>query len=90
MIVFFKGVWYVLDFVCDLGYDVVGMDWLQDFVEVVKIRGDCKIVFQGNVDLGILYGSKEGIIEVVEEQVKGFWVGNKGWIVNLGYGKCCI
>jgi uroporphyrinogen decarboxylase len=90
MIVFPKGAWYALDSACDLGYDVVGMDWLQDPAEAVKIRGDRKIVFQGNADPGILYGSKEGITEAVEEQVKGFWVGNKGWIANLGHGKCCI
>lgn len=90
MIVFPKGAWYALDSACDLGYDVVGMDWLQDPADAVKIRGDRKIVLQGNADPGILYGSKEGITEAVEEQVKGFWVGNKGWIANLGHGMCII
>lgn len=40
MVVFFKGVWYVFDVCVDMGYQVIGMDWFYDFVEVVKIIGD--------------------------------------------------
>lgn len=87
MTVFPKGAWHALDSACNLGYDVVGMDWLQDPVEAVKIRGDRKITFQGNADPGILYGTKEVITKTVEQMVKGFWVGDKGWIANLGHGK---
>lgn len=86
MTVFPKGAWYALDHACNLGYNVVGMDWLQDPADAVRIRGDREIVFQGNADPGILYGSKEGITEAVEHMVKGFWVGKKGWIANLGHG----
>ncbi|PHH73395.1 hypothetical protein CDD82_5493 [Ophiocordyceps australis] len=86
MTVFPKGAWYALDSACDLGYDVVGMDWLQDPAAAVKIRGSRNVVFQGNADPGILYGSKAAITEAVEHMVKGFWVGNKGWIANLGHG----
>ncbi|KZZ94853.1 Uroporphyrinogen decarboxylase HemE [Moelleriella libera RCEF 2490] len=86
MVVFPKGAWYALDSLCDLGYDVVGMDWLQDADAAVKIRGPRNIVFQGNADPGILYGTKEAITEAVERMVQGFWVGNKGWIANLGHG----
>jgi uroporphyrinogen decarboxylase len=87
MVVFAKGAWYALDSLCDLGYQVVGLDWLQDPEEAVKIRGDRKVVFQGNADPGILYGTREGITTTVEQMVKGFGGGKQGWIANLGHGK---
>jgi uroporphyrinogen decarboxylase len=87
MTVFPKGAWHALDAACNLGYDVVGMDWLQDAAEAVRIRGDRKVVFQGNADPGVLYGTKEAITQAVEEMVRGFWVEKKGWIANLGHGR---
>lgn len=86
MIVFPKGANYALDSVCNLGYDVVGLDWQIEAAEAVKIRGDRKIVFQGNADPGVLYGTKEAISETVKEMVHGFGGGKKGWIANLGHG----
>jgi uroporphyrinogen decarboxylase len=88
MIVFAKGAWYALDALCDLGYNVVGLDWLQDPEEAVRIRGNRPVVFQGNADPGILYGTKEAITAEVEQMVKGFGGGQKGWIANLGHGGC--
>jgi len=85
-IVFAKGAWYALDALCDLGYNVVGLDWLQDPREAVKIRGSRPVVFQGNADPGVLYGTREAITEVIEGMVKGFGGGKKGWIANLGHG----
>lgn len=88
MTVFPKGAWHALDAACNLGYNVVGMDWLQDPADAVKIRGSRDIVFQGNADPGVLYGTKENITKAVEQMVKGFWSGEKkGWIANLGHGK---
>ncbi|KAK5663288.1 hypothetical protein OQA88_3715 [Cercophora sp. LCS_1] len=88
MIVFPKGAWYALDACCDMGYNVVGLDWLHDPAEAVKIVGDRPIVLQGNADPGILYGSHESITQVVKDMVGGFcWASRKkGWIVNLGHG----
>jgi len=86
MVVFAKGAWYALDSLCDLGYQVVGLDWLQDPAEAVKIRGNRPIVFQGNADPGVLYGSREAITVVVEDMVQGFGGGKQGWIANLGHG----
>lgn len=86
MIVFPKGADYALDSVCNLGYDVVGLDWQIDPAEAVKIRGDRRIVLQGNADPGVLYGTHESITETVKEMVKGFGGGKKGWIANLGHG----
>ncbi|KAM3066024.1 Uroporphyrinogen decarboxylase in heme biosynthesis [Clarireedia jacksonii] len=86
MVVFAKGAWYALDSLCDLGYQVVGLDWLQDPAEAVRIRGNRSIVFQGNADPGVLYGTRDAITRVVEEMVKGFGGGKQGWIANLGHG----
>ena len=87
MVVFPKGANQSLDRVCDLDYDVVGLDWLVDPADAVKIRGNRKIVFQGNADPGILYGSKESLTATVEHMVKGFGGGKGQWICNLGHGK---
>ena len=87
MVVFAKGAWYALDALCDLGYQVVGLDWLQDPAEAVKIRGDRPVVFQGNADPGVLYGTREAITGVVTDVVNGFGGGKQGWIANLGHGK---
>lgn len=88
MILFPKGAWHALDSVIDIGYNVVGLDWLHDSSEAVKIRGSRNVAFQGNADPGVLYGSKEAITEAVQNMVDGFWTGSggKGWIANLGHG----
>ncbi|KAH6650710.1 Uroporphyrinogen decarboxylase [Chaetomium tenue] len=88
MVVFPKGAWYALDAACNMGYNIVGLDWLHDPAEAVKTVGDRPVVLQGNADPGVLYGSHAGITEVVEEMVKGYdWANRrKGWIVNLGHG----
>lgn len=90
MIVFPKGANQSLDRVCDLGYNVVGLDWLVDPADAVKIRGDRKIVFQGNADPGILYGSKESMTATVEHMAKGFGGGKGQWIANLGHGRTTL
>lgn len=85
MVVFAKGAWYALDELCDSGYQVVGLDWLQDPGEAAKIaRG--RVVLQGNADPGVLYGDKEAISTCVAAMVHGFWGERKRWIANLGHG----
>ncbi|KAI9680149.1 MAG: Uroporphyrinogen decarboxylase in heme biosynthesis [Trizodia sp. TS-e1964] len=84
MTVFAKGAWYALDELCDSGYDVVGLDWLQDPAAAVHIaRG--RVVLQGNADPGVLYGTKGEITRVVEDMAQGFGGGKGGWIANLGH-----
>jgi uroporphyrinogen decarboxylase len=89
MIAFPKGAWYSLDAVCNLGYNVVGLDWLHDPAEAVKIIGDRPMVIQGNADPGVLYGSHAAITEAVSNMVEGYgWAKrHQGWIVNLGHGE---
>ncbi|KAL8714850.1 MAG: hypothetical protein Q9220_001363 [cf. Caloplaca sp. 1 TL-2023] len=86
MVVFAKGAWYALEDLCDSGYQVVGLDWLQDPAEAVKIARGKRIVLQGNADPGVLYGGKEAIAELVQNMVHGFGGGKQGWIANLGHG----
>ncbi|KAK3300408.1 Uroporphyrinogen decarboxylase [Chaetomium fimeti] len=88
MVVFPKGAWYALDAACNMGYNIVGLDWLHDPAEAVKTVGDRPVILQGNADPGVLYGSHAAITEVIKEMVKGFdWANRrKGWIVNLGHG----
>lgn len=86
MVVFAKGAWYALDDLCNSGYDVVGLDWLHDPAEAMKIANG-RVTLQGNADPGVLYGGKAAITEVVEQMVKGFGGGKQGWIANLGHGE---
>jgi uroporphyrinogen decarboxylase len=52
MVVFAKGAWYALDDLCDSGYQVVGLDWLQDPAEAVAVAKG-RVVLQGNADPGV-------------------------------------
>lgn len=90
MTIFAKGAWFALDELCDSGYNVVGLDWLHDPAEAYKIaRG--RVTLQGNADPGVLYGEHSAITATVENMVKGFGGGKKGWIANLGHGtRCCL
>ncbi|KAI9734216.1 MAG: Uroporphyrinogen decarboxylase in heme biosynthesis [Cirrosporium novae-zelandiae] len=85
MTVFAKGAWYALEELCTSGYDVVGLDWLHDPAEAMKVANG-RVVLQGNADPGVLYGGRGAISKVVKEMVDGFGGGKKGWIVNLGHG----
>lgn len=83
--VFAKGAWYALDELCDSGYDVVSLDWLWDPKEAVKVAAG-RVTLQGNLDPGIIYGTKEVISEKTEKMVRGFGGGKQHYIVNLGHG----
>ena len=86
MVVFAKGAWFALDKLCESRYDVVGLDWLHDPAEAMRVANG-RVVLQGNADPGILYGGREAITRYVEQMVKGFGGGKQGWIANLGHGK---
>ena len=85
MVVFAKGAWYALDELCDSRYHVVGLDWLQSPSEAVDIARK-RVVLQGNLDPGILYGDRAVIASEVKDMVSGFGGGKHGWIANLGHG----
>ncbi|OWB54775.1 hypothetical protein B5S28_g629 [[Candida] boidinii] len=83
--VFAKGSWYALDKLCNSGYDVVSLDWLHDPEEAVKVANG-RVTLQGNIDPGVMYGSKETITKKVEEMIKGFGGGKQQYIINFGHG----
>ncbi|KAJ5712877.1 uncharacterized protein N7483_010058 [Penicillium malachiteum] len=85
MTVFAKGAWYALDDLCKSGYNVVGLDWLHDPAEAMKIANG-RVTIQGNADPGMLYGGPAAITPTVEKMVEGFKKGKQGWICNLGHG----
>lgn len=85
MVVFAKGAWYALEELCNSGYQIVGLDWLQDPADAVAVAKG-RVVLQGNADPGVLYGGREAITAVVKEMVNGFGGGKQGWIANLGHG----
>ena len=85
MVVFAKGAWYALDELCKSGYQAVGLDWLQAPAQAVKIANG-RVVLQGNMDPGVLYGGREAITAEVQDMVKGFGGGKHGWVANLGHG----
>jgi uroporphyrinogen decarboxylase len=86
MTVFAKGAWYALESLCESGYDVVGLDWLQDPADAVQMARK-RVVLQGNADPGILYGGHDAISRAVKDMVAGFGGGKQGWIANLGHGE---
>lgn len=88
MTVFAKGAWYALDELCESGYNVVGLDWLHDPAEAMKIANG-RVTIQGNADPGVLYGGREAITEAVKIMADGFKKGKQGWIANLGHGMLC-
>lgn len=86
LVVFPKGSWYALDELCDVGYDVIGLDWLYKPEDAVKVVNGRRITLQGNLDPGIMYGSDETITKKVEEMIKGFGGGKQNYIINFGHG----
>ena len=65
------------------GVDVVSLDWTVDMAEGRKRLGS-NIAVQGNVDPGVLFGSKEFISKRIFDTVQK--AGNSGHVLNLGHG----
>lgn len=85
MVVFAKNSWYALDKLCDSGFNVVSLDWSWDPAEAVKINRN-RVVLQGNLDPGVIYGSDATITKKVNKMIAGFGGGKKNYIVNFGHG----
>ncbi|KAJ6858600.1 hypothetical protein NC652_041022 [Populus alba x Populus x berolinensis] len=65
------------------GVDVVSLDWSVDMAEGRKRLGP-DVAVQGNVDPGVLFGSKEFITNRINDVVKK--AGKGKHILNLGHG----
>ncbi|MGD1701243.1 uroporphyrinogen decarboxylase [Dapis sp. BLCC M229] len=65
------------------GVDIVSVDWTVDIGEARQRLGQ-NIGIQGNIDPGVLFGSKEFIKSRILETIRK--AGNRGHILNLGHG----
>ncbi|MGH8000289.1 MAG: uroporphyrinogen decarboxylase family protein, partial [Brasilonema sp.] len=65
------------------GADVITVDWTVDMADA-RARLGKHLKVQGNLDPGVLFGSKEFIRDRIFDTVRK--AGNKGHILNLGHG----
>lgn len=65
------------------GADIITVDWSVDMADARKRLGQ-NLAVQGNLDPGVLYGSKEFIRDRIIDTVRK--AGNRGHILNLGHG----
>jgi len=84
VIVFSKGVHYMLDKLAGCGADVLGLDWTMNIGKVRKKVGD-KVALQGNLDPTVLYAGREKIEKEAGKILSLFGQGS-GHIFNLGHG----
>ncbi|HEA65755.1 MAG TPA: uroporphyrinogen decarboxylase [Desulfobacterales bacterium] len=84
VIVFSKGVHYMLDKLAGCGADVLGLDWTMNIGKVRKKVGD-KVALQGNLDPTVLYAGREKIEKEAGKILSLFGHGS-GHIFNLGHG----
>lgn len=73
----------VLERMAHSGADIVTVDWTVDMAEArARLGKDIKV--QGNLDPGVLFGSKQFIRDRIFDTVRK--AGNRGHILNLGHG----
>ncbi|MEO0969682.1 MAG: uroporphyrinogen decarboxylase [Cyanobacteria bacterium J06639_18] len=65
------------------GADIITVDWSVDMADARRRLG-ANLGVQGNLDPGVLYGSKEFIRDRIIDTVRK--AGNQGHILNLGHG----
>jgi uroporphyrinogen decarboxylase len=65
------------------GADIISLDWTVDMAEARQRLG-WNVKVQGNLDPGVLFGSKEFIRDRILDTIRK--AGNQGHILNLGHG----
>ena len=65
------------------GADIISVDWSVDMADARKRLGP-NLHVQGNIDPGVLFGSREFIRERILDTIRK--AGNRGHILNLGHG----
>ncbi len=65
------------------GADIINVDWTVDMADA-RVRLGKEMKVQGNLDPGVLFGSKEFIRDRIHDTVRK--AGNWGHILNLGHG----
>ncbi|MBI3949266.1 MAG: uroporphyrinogen decarboxylase [Acidobacteria bacterium] len=82
-ILYINGCGNILEKMATSGADVLSLDWRVDLADARRRVGD-QVALQGNVDPGVLLGSRERVEEITRETLnKG---GGVGHILNLGHG----
>ena len=83
LILYISGSAGVLELMAKSGVDIVSVDWTVDMADARKRLGaDIKV--QGNIDPGVLFGSKDFIRDRILDTIRK--AGNRGHILNLGHG----
>ncbi|OKH28577.1 uroporphyrinogen decarboxylase [Chroogloeocystis siderophila] len=72
----------LLERMAQSGADIISVDWTVDMADARTRLGNMKV--QGNLDPGVLFGSKEFIRDRIYDTVRK--AGNQGHILNLGHG----
>lgn len=83
MILYISGSAGVLERMGQSGVDIVSVDWTVDMADARRRLGP-NVGVQGNIDPGILFGSKTLIRERIIDTIRK--AGNRGHILNLGHG----
>jgi uroporphyrinogen decarboxylase len=83
-IYFAPGASALLDRIGTVGADVTGVDWRIPLARAREVLGD-RTAVQGNLDPGVLLGSRT-VIEEKVVRILGEASGAKGHVMNLGHG----
>lgn len=83
LILYISGSAGVFDLMAQSGVDIISVDWTLDMADACSRLGT-HIGVQGNVDPGVLFGSKETIRSRILDTIRK--AGNKRHILNLGHG----
>ncbi|NCJ06884.1 uroporphyrinogen decarboxylase [Synechococcales cyanobacterium C] len=83
LILYISGSAGILKLMARSGVDIISLDWTVDMAEARALLGP-DIGVQGNMDPGILFGSKTLIRDRALEIIRK--AGNRGHIMNLGHG----
>ncbi|ACK66985.1 uroporphyrinogen decarboxylase [Rippkaea orientalis PCC 8801] len=83
LILYISGSAGVLELMGQSGVDIVSVDWTVDMADARQRLGRNMMV-QGNIDPGILFGSKQVIRDRILDTVQK--AGKGGHILNLGHG----
>lgn len=83
LIILVSGSAGVLERMPKSGADIVTVDWAVDMAEARERLGK-HVKVQGNIDPGVLFGSKQFIRDRILDTIRK--AGNRGHILNLGHG----
>lgn len=83
LILYISGSAGILERMAQSGADLISVDWTVDMAEA-RNRIGRHLGVQGNIDPGVLFGSKELIRDRILETIRK--AGNRGHILNLGHG----